>query len=111
MKNFEDQPATLAIATAPDWAPDNCPPAVVQLISNEQQLEDLGLRGLASGDSAAFNQGMRRLKAQLSDAFEAGKQASRVARHTSMQVGAFLAVVIVAAALCGALFVFVILLD
>ena len=109
MKNFEDQPATLAIATAPDWAPDNCPPAVVKLIGNEQQLEDLGLRGLASGDSAEFHQGMRRLKAQLSDAFEAGKQASGATRRTSS--AAALAVGFVAGFLGGALLLFVILVD
>lgn len=103
MKNFEDQPATLAIATAPDWAPDNCPPAVVKLIGNEQQLEDLGLRGLASGDSAEFHQGMRRLKSQLSDAFEAGKRSSTVTFRMSSQGSAFLAVAFVAGVLVGAL--------
>ena len=56
----------------PDWAPDNCPPGVVKLISDEQCLEDLGLRGLASADSAEFHQAIRHLQRQLGEAFQKG---------------------------------------
>jgi len=59
----------------PDWAPDDAKPAVIQLITNEQQLEDLGLRGLSSADSTEFREAVRKLKAQLGGAFDAGKQA------------------------------------
>jgi len=59
------------------WAPDNCPPGVIKLIEDEQYLEDMGLRGLASSDSAELHQAVRKLKAQLSGAFEAGTEARR----------------------------------
>lgn len=57
----------------PNWAPDGCPPNVVKLIEDEQYLEDLGLRGLASSDSAELHQALRNLQRQLGDAFERGK--------------------------------------
>ena len=59
----------------PDWAPDDAKAAVIQLITNEQQLEDLGLRGLSSADSTEFREATARLHAQLGAAFAAGKQA------------------------------------
>ena len=78
MKNFEDQPATLAIATAPDWAPDDCRPATVRLIDDEQYLEDLGLRGLASADSAELHQAVRQLKGRLAQAVRLGARRGKL---------------------------------
>lgn len=95
--------------STPEWAPDNCPPAVVQLIDNEQSLEDLGLRGLASADSAEFHQAMRKLKAQLGGAFEAGKQSYSTRSMLGLGAG-YLVVGFVAGALCGALLIFVVLI-
>jgi hypothetical protein len=99
--------------SAPEWAPDNCPPAVVQLIDNEQSLEDLGLRGLTSADSTEFHQAMRALKGQLGAALETGKQAgvqqgiamARSTRRMSGLAAGYLAVGFVVGALCGALVV------
>ncbi|MCH8059348.1 MAG: hypothetical protein IIA11_02705 [Proteobacteria bacterium] len=56
----------------PDWAPDNCPPNVVKLIDDDQYLEDLGLRGLSSADSAELHQAVRNLQRQLGEAFQKG---------------------------------------
>lgn len=58
----------------PDWAPDKCPPNVVKLIDDEQYLEDLGLRGLSSADSAELHQAVRNLQRQLGEAFRKGTQ-------------------------------------
>jgi len=74
----------------PDWAPDDAKDAVIQLITNEQQLEDLGLRGLSSADSAEFREATRKLHAQLGAAFAAGKQSRptyrrRPGRSTSLR--------------------------
>ena len=71
----------------PDWAPDDAKPAVVQLISDEQSLEDLGLRGLSSADSSEFHQAIRRLKKQLGAAFKAGQETRRPGRSTSLRDG------------------------
>ncbi|KKN49731.1 hypothetical protein LCGC14_0639810 [marine sediment metagenome] len=60
--------------TRPEWAPDNCPPGAVRLIGDEQDLEDLGLRGLASADSAELHQALRQLKWQLGQAAEQGRR-------------------------------------
>ena len=57
---------------APDWAPDNCPPSVVKLITDEQYLEDLGLRGLSSADSGELHQAVRKLQGQFALAFQRG---------------------------------------
>lgn len=62
-------------AVLPDWAPDECPPNVVKLIEDEQYLQDLGLRGLASADSAELHQAVRNLRRQLGYAFQAGLRA------------------------------------
>ena len=87
-----------------DWVPDNCPPAVVRLIENEQYLEDLKLRGLASNDSAEFHQAVRRLRAHLGAAFNAGKAAKSKLPTISYAAG-YLVVGYVAGALSGALLV------
>ena len=49
----------------PDWAPDDCPPDVVELIDIDAKLHALGLRGLASADSKQVRTGWRRLTAEL----------------------------------------------
>ena len=56
----------------PDWAPDDCPPAVVKLIEDEQYLQDLGLR-LMTSDSAELHQAVRKLQQHLGEAFTSGK--------------------------------------
>lgn len=67
--------AVPSVIAAPDWAPDDCPPGVIKLIEDEQWLETLGLRGLASADAAELHQACRQLKLQLNTAFEAGRKA------------------------------------
>jgi hypothetical protein len=49
----------------PDWAPDDCPLDVAELIDGEQYLENLKLRGLASGDSKEVRNAVRKLKHEL----------------------------------------------
>ncbi len=61
----------------PDWAPDDCPPGVIRLIDDEQYLETLGVRGLASADAAELHQACDQLRRQLERAFQAGKKARR----------------------------------
>lgn len=46
----------------PDWAPDNCPDNVIQMIEHEQILENMKLRGLLSGDSKTYHAACERLK-------------------------------------------------
>jgi len=70
----EEQKVT-GIATAPDWAPDNCPPDVVGLIEDDQYLQDMGLRGLSSANSKEVQQAVRHLKGQFARAFQDGKDA------------------------------------
>lgn len=60
-----------------DWAPDNAAPAAVKLIADEQYLQDLGLRDLASADSAEFHQAIRALQMQLGSAFAQGQRHQR----------------------------------
>lgn len=82
----------------PDWAPDNAAPAVVKLIADEQYLEDLGLRGLSSADSAELHQAVRNLQRQLGEAFQKGT-ASRGWRRRHWQL---LGLGWLVGALCGA---------
>ncbi len=49
----------------PDWAPDDCPADVTELINIDNQLSALGLRGLASADSKEVRAGFRRLTGLL----------------------------------------------
>lgn len=63
------------VIAAPDWAPDDCPPAVIKLIDDEQYLETLGVRGLASADAAELHQACGQLRRQLEAAFQAGRKA------------------------------------
>lgn len=56
----------------PDWAPDDCPPDVVELIDIDNQLDALGLRGLGSADSKQVRTGWRRLTGQLHANYERG---------------------------------------
>lgn len=46
---------------AAEWAPDNCPDNVIDLIAGDQEIDRLGLRGLASADAAEFRQAKWRL--------------------------------------------------
>jgi hypothetical protein len=61
----------------PDWAPDDCPPGVIRLIDDEQYLETLGVRGLASADAAELHQACDQLRRQLNTAFQAGQKTRR----------------------------------
>lgn len=63
------------VTVLPDWAPDDCPPNVVKLIEDEQYLQDLGLRGLSSADSAELHEACRNLRRQLGHAYQAGRKA------------------------------------
>ncbi len=54
--------------TRPDWAPDNCPDQVVQLLEHEQFLQNLGVRGLASADSQQVRTAVHRLQKALAQA-------------------------------------------
>lgn len=56
----------------PDWAPDECPDQVIQLLENEQFLENLGVRGLASSDSQVVRQAVRSLKFAIEQALKLG---------------------------------------
>ena len=60
----------------PDWAPDDCPLDVVQLIGIEQKLESLGIRGLASNNSKELRNAFRRLsglmRSNYRDGFRSG---------------------------------------
>lgn len=62
----------------PDWAPDNCPDNVVQLIEHEDVLDKLKLRGLASADSKAVHSATERLKHLLTQRFRDGYDAGRL---------------------------------
>lgn len=73
-KKAEAYPVSEEPKPAPNWAPDGCPPNVVKLIEDEQYLEDLGLRGLASSDSAELHQAVRNLQKQLGRAFREGSK-------------------------------------
>lgn len=58
------------------WQPPNMPEGVAELIENDQLLQDLDIRGLASADSAEFKTAVdkltRRLREQYSAGFTAG---------------------------------------
>ena len=56
----------------PDWAPDNCPPNVVQMIEHDDFLNQLQLRGLASADSKTLHTAVERLKRSLIEQHHAG---------------------------------------
>lgn len=62
------------LGSAPDWAPDNCPPDVVSLIDDDQYLQDMGLRGLSSADSKEVHQAVRHLKGQFAGVFQTGRR-------------------------------------
>ncbi len=55
----------------PEWAPDDCPPAVTKLIDDDRYLHKLGLR-LASCDGAELHQAVNKLKFHLSEAYTSG---------------------------------------
>ena len=97
----EEIMGTDARIASPDWAPDGCPPNVVKLIADEQYLEDLGLRGLASADSAEFHQAVRNLQGHLGKAFQQGT-ASRGWRDRLTRPWQYLAIGWLVGALCGA---------
>lgn len=80
----------------PDWAPDNCPPNVVQLIEHEDVLEKLKLRGLTSADSKAVHSATERLKHLLMQRYYDGWNGGRKA---GLQRGVLVGV---ASALIGA---------
>ncbi len=56
----------------PDWAPDNCPPNVVRLVEQDDFLNTLKLRGLASAESKTFDAAVERLKHLLIEQHRAG---------------------------------------
>lgn len=56
----------------PDWAPDNCPPNVVRLVEQDDFLNQLKLRGLASAESKTFDAAVERLKRLLIEQHRAG---------------------------------------
>ena len=62
----------------PDWAPDNCPSNVVQLIEHDDFLNRLKLRGLASADSKAVHAAVERLKRLLIEQHHAGRKVGLV---------------------------------
>lgn len=78
----------------PDWAPDNCPESVVQLIEHESILDRLKLRGLASADSKTVHAATERLKFHLAqaraDGYEQGQRQARFLVPMAIVAGAAL---------------------
>lgn len=62
----------------PDWAPDNCPPNVVQLIEQDDFLNQLKLRGLSSSNSKTVHAAVERLKRVLIEQHYAGRKGGLV---------------------------------
>ena len=56
----------------PDWAPDECPDNVVQLVKDEQFLDRMQLRGLASGDSSRVHAAIVRLEGVFDQTWRRG---------------------------------------
>ena len=69
----------------PEWAPDDCPPDVTELINIENQLSALGLRGLASADSKTLRAGFRKLTRLLNSNYKRGE---RIGRLVGLVLGA-----------------------
>jgi len=63
---------------APDWAPDGCPADVVDLVADDQFLQDLKLRGLASSESKEIRNAVRTLRGHLAAQLEAGIAYGRI---------------------------------
>jgi len=86
----------------PEWAPDNCPPSVVRLIEQDDFLNQLKLRGLASADSKAVDAAVERLKRLLIEQHHAGRKGG--------QIVGFMAGVIVGSGVVAAVLLLVMLL-
>ena len=57
---------------ARSWQPPNMPEGVAQLIENDQLLQDLDIRGLASADSTEFKTAVDKLTKRLREQYSAG---------------------------------------
>ena len=55
-----------------NWIPDDCPADVAHLVANDQVLETMGLRGLASANSKDIAAGIKKLTEHLEVATDAG---------------------------------------
>lgn len=66
-----------------DWIPEDCPPAVAQLIAHDQMLETMGLRGLASANSKEIAASMKRLEGLLEVAHAQGSTEGHVKGYES----------------------------
>jgi len=101
---MNDQQTVTGIQS-PDWAPDNCPPDVYKLIDDEQYLQDLGLRGLASGDSKELRQAVRKLRGTIDSAYELGINTALDDYVPEWSIPTFI-LGYLAGAFCGALVVY-----
>lgn len=73
----------------PDWKSE-LPPPVAELIEKEQLIQELGIRGLASGDSREFSTAVEKLKGALAHANEAGYLLGCTEEHSRQWYTAYL---------------------
>lgn len=61
----------------PSWAPPELPDGAIEMIEQEQLLQNLDVRGLASGDSQEFGRAVDKLVAELERVWKDGNEAGR----------------------------------
>lgn len=91
-----------------DWPPAGCPEPVIKLITDDQRLQDMGLRGLVSSDATVFSQAVAELEARLAGARAAGEAIGMDNAPSPPAIGfvaGYLVVGFIAGALSGALLV------
>lgn len=61
----------------PSWAPPELPDGAIEMIEQEQLLQNIDVRGLASGDSQEFGRAVDKLVAELERVWNDGNEAGR----------------------------------